>query len=258
MHRGPFVVFRRFRVSRFRFRCSDGQRVDGVLDPIAHAGACRGCHHRGNHCAASRTPGGHTEGVRSVHDRIRASSWAPSGFAMPSHAQEEALMPRRRPPRRDGLLDHVADSFLSRDLARALSKIPSHQLEFVQYLLSDELYPASPAGAGYVCRVLSLVRERTDDRDRLLEYHGERSTQERHCRGCTSPLAGGGGPGRPRVYCSNRCRQLTYRNRKRIRQDQQQAAQLILECIRGLSPERLEYARRMVTKSPPPPPCRPM
>lgn len=157
---------------------------------------------------------------------------------------------RRRSPRRDGLLDHVADGFLTQDLIRALAEVPSHKLEFMQYLLSSEQYVVGSAQAAYVSRALSLVREHTTHRARLIEYHGEQPLERGRCRGCNSPLSSNPGPGRPRAHCSPRCRQLTYRTRKRIQEELERDHNMIVESLLGLPPEHLEYLRRFVTKSP--------
>ncbi|MFE2961179.1 hypothetical protein [Nocardia tengchongensis] len=119
-------------------------------------------------------------------------------------------MSRRGSRPHDRLADRVANSFLSEDLERAAALIPIlHRWSI--YFLEPGREPQRRFAAEYSAA-------RTDEKltAGLLEYLGGQLSGVR-CRGCGFPLpATPKRAGRPRQHCDNTCRQLAYRNRKRL------------------------------------------
>ncbi|WP_280357496.1 hypothetical protein [Nocardia otitidiscaviarum] len=130
-------------------------------------------------------------------------------------------MSRSRPRTRDALATRVADSFLPEDLRGALKDLPPGEADFILYLVNgmadDPDSFLKPAQVEYVHRAMSRLREDPGHHAALSPYHGRpHSYAPGRCRGCHRELAVRSGPGRPPKHCSNRCRQLVYRNRKRV------------------------------------------
>ncbi|WP_194817978.1 hypothetical protein [Nocardia sp. XZ_19_385] len=117
------------------------------------------------------------------------------------------------------MADRVADSFLPGDMRRALTELAPSEESFIRHLVegmaSDPEEFSKPALIRYVHRGLSRLRHHPEHGAALLAYYGRALTEPGHCRACNRELGARCGPGRRPQYCSNRCKQLAYRNRKR-------------------------------------------
>lgn len=129
-------------------------------------------------------------------------------------------MSRPRLLTRDALGERVANSYRGEDIRRALADLPTSEADFILHLVegmaSNQEEFLKPALVAYLNRAVSRLREDPVHEQLLAVYNGRPyKDPQGQCRGCHRPLDARSGPGRPRRHCSNRCRQLVWRNRRR-------------------------------------------